>query len=88
MSAGKENGIGSGRRSMQTGTTSTTKTTTTPQCITEAVVAETGRGTECPHYLEITPPRGEEEEEETREGLPLTILHPLPHQRLSPALNS
>lgn len=77
---------------MQTGTTSSTKTTTTstPHCITEVVVAETGRGTECPLYPEITPPRGEEEEEEKekRGVLPLTIRHPLPHQGRSPALNS
>lgn len=62
-----------------------------PHCITEVVGAETGRGkegTECLHCLEITPPRGEEEEGEKREVLHLTILHPLPHQGPNPALKS
>lgn len=63
-------------------------TTNIPQCITEAVVAGTGRGTECPRYLEITLLRGEEEEGEKREVLHLTILHPLPHQGPSPVLKS
>lgn len=84
MSAGIS--IDSGRRSTQTGTTSTTKTMTTsiPQCTTELVAAETGRGTGCLRYLEITPPRGEEEEGEKTEVLHLTILHPLLHQVPSP----
>lgn len=90
MSAGIEIAIDSGRRSTETGTTSTTKTTTTNirRCITEVVAAETGRETECPHYPEITPPRGEGGEGEKREALHLTILHHLPHQEPSPALKS
>lgn len=90
MIAGKEKGIDSGRRSMRTGTTSTTKTmiTNIPHCITEVVEAETGRETECPHYLEITPLKGEEEEGEKSEVLPLTILHHLRQQGPSPALKS
>lgn len=89
MNAGKERGA-SGRRSTPTGTTSTTKTmmANLPQCITEVAAAETERGIECPHYLEITPPKGEEEEGEKREVLHLTILQHLPHQVPSPALKS
>lgn len=88
--AGKERSIDNGRRIMLTGTTSITKTMTTniPHYITEVVAAETGRGIECPHYLEITPPRVEEEEGGKREVLHLTIPHLLPHQGLSPALKS
>lgn len=72
---------------MQTGTTSTTKTMTTsiPLCITEVMAAETEKGTDCPHYPEITHPRGEAEEGEMREEFPLTTPHPLPHQGPNPA---
>lgn len=52
------------------------------------MAAETGRGTDCPHYPEITHPRGEGEEGEMREEFPLTIPHHLPHQGPNPALKS
>lgn len=86
MTAGKGKAIDSGRRSMPTGTTSTTKTTITniPHCLTEAVAAETVRGTGCLLYLEIIPHREEEDGGEKRGVLHLTILRPLPHQGPSP----
>lgn len=92
MTAGRESGIANGRRNMQTGTTSTIKTTiaSTPLCITEVTAAGTERETDhpqCPEK-EIIRHRVEEDEAETREGVLLTILRHHPHQGLSPALKS
>lgn len=88
---GSARGIGSGRRSTPTGTTSTIKIlkTSIHHCIREVVAVGTGteRGKEHHRYLEIIPPRGEGGEEETIEVL-LIIRHLPRHLGQSPVLKS
>ena len=72
MIAGREKGIDNVKRSSRTGTTNATKTTTTniPHYITEVVTKETGSGTVCLRYPEITPLREGGREGEKREVTP------------------